>query len=240
MARVARVLSVGELASTIAHEINQPIAAVITNSEAARRWLGAGKPDIERARAATDRAISDAQRAGEVVRRVRSMLAKTTPEHEIVDVNRLVQDVLTFTQDEFKRLQVTLRTRLAPDLPPVFGDRIQLQQVVLNLVLNGAESMRGSKGRGRTLTVSTEPGGHGEVVVSVEDRGAGVAPEIAEQLFDPFFTTKQGGIGLGLPISRSIVEAHGGRIWVSSVEPHGARFRFSLPTAAVSQVPSAA
>ena len=240
MARVARVLSVGELASTIAHEINQPIAAVTTNGEAALRWLSAGKPNVERARSAVERAISDAQRASGVVSRVRAMLAKTTPELESIDLNRLVEDVVAFTQDELRRLQVSVRLRLTPDLPAVWGDRIQLQQVVLNLILNGVEAMREVKGRARTLAIRTGLDEAGDVVVSVEDRGVGVAPEAAEHLFDPFFTTKQGGIGLGLPISRSIVEAHGGRIWADAAKPRGAVFQFCLPRATAAQVPSAA
>jgi len=230
IARVARVLTVGELASSIAHEINQPIGAIATNGQTALRWLQREPADIDKAKAATERTVRDAERAAAVVARVRAMLAKSDPEFAPLDMNRVIEDVLGFIDDERRRAEVQVRTKLAPDLPRVLGDPIQLQQVALNLVMNGIEAMRANPARARILCVTTsaEPDG---VKVTVEDRGSGLDPEVIDRVFEPFFTTKTSGIGLGLAITRSIVEAHGGRIWAEAASPSGASFQFTLPAA---------
>ena len=229
IARVARVLSVGELASSIAHEINQPIAAIAANGQTTLGWLEREPPDIDRAKAAAERTIRDARRAGAVVSRVRGMLAKTANEFAPVDANQVIEEVLGFIEDERVRSRVTIQTRLGRDLPPVMGDPIQLQQALLNLVMNGMDAMRGSPEKSRALIVSSSFTGEGWVRVAVEDRGAGIEPDVIDRVFEPFFTTKQSGIGLGLAITRSIIEAHGGRIWAEAATPHGARFQFTLP-----------
>ena len=232
IARVARVLSVGELASSIAHEINQPIAAIVTNGETALRWLELEPPNADKAKAATERTIRDARRASAVVSRVRGMLAKTPPEFAVLDINAVVQDVLGFIEDERTRARVKIHARLAPHLPPVSGDPIQLQQVVLNLVMNGIQAMHANPERSRTLSIATAVRESGEIGVAIEDRGPGFDAEVAAQVFEPFFTTKESGIGLGLSISRSIIEAHGGRIWAEPASPRGAVFQFTLPVRA--------
>ena len=229
IARVARVLSVGELASLIAHEINQPIAAIVTSGQASLRWLDRPAPDTAKAKAATMRTIRDAERASAVIARVRAMLAKAPPEFVALDANRVVEDVLVFVEDARRRQHVTIRTKLEPDLPEVLGDPIQLQQVVLNLVMNAIEAMRTTPDRARTLIIGTARTDTGGVAVAIEDRGVGIDAEAADRLFEPFFTMKEDGVGLGLAISRSIIEAHGGRIWAEPATPGGAVFRFVLP-----------
>jgi C4-dicarboxylate-specific signal transduction histidine kinase len=231
VARVARVLSVGELASSISHEINQPIAAIVANGQTALHWLELEPPDLERARAATQRTIRDATRASAIVARVRGMLAKTDQQFVALDLNAVIEEALSFIEDERLRAEVSISTRLLPDPPRVMGDPIQLQQVVLNLVMNGFEAMREAPAPARLLFVSASATGPRVVEVTVEDRGAGIDPEAIERVFEPFFTTKLSGVGLGLSITRSIIQAHGGRIRVEAADPNGARFRFTLPTA---------
>ena len=231
LARVGRVLSVGELASSIAHEINQPMAAIVTNSEASLRWLGRDTPNIERARSAIDRTIESAHRASAVIKRIREMQAKSESAFVSVQLNELFEDVLRFTQDERRRAQVIVRTRWQRALPAVHGDPIQLQQVMLNLIMNGIDAMKGVAGRARTISEGSRIEGDREILISVADRGVGLAPGAEERLFDPFFTTKQGGVGLGLPISRSIIESHGGHIWATAGKPDGTVFSFTLPRA---------
>ena len=167
-----------------------------------------------------------------MVSRVRGMLAKTPPEFAVLDINAVVQDVLGFIEDERTRARVKIHARLAPHLPPVSGDPIQLQQVVLNLVMNGIQAMHANPERSRTLSIATAVRESGEIGVAIEDRGPGFDAEVAAQVFEPFFTTKESGIGLGLSISRSIIEAHGGRIWAEPASPRGAVFQFTLPVRA--------
>lgn len=229
VAHVARVLSVGELASSIAHEISQPVAAIVANNQASMRWLAREPPDLARATAAIERALRDGQRAGAVIQRVRSMIARTEPELASLDLNRLVGDVLEFTDDQRARAQVFVQLDLDPALPPVRGDQVQLQQVLLNLVLNGVDALRQQDAAARILSIRTSVDADAGVVLSVEDNGAGFEPDGAERLFEPFFTTKSGGVGLGLPISRSIIETHGGRIWAEPASGRGARFVLRLP-----------
>ncbi len=231
IARVARLLSVGELASSIAHEINQPIGAIAVNGETGLHWLERTPPNIERAKSALERTVRDARRASAIVLRVRGMVAKTGPELVTLDVNAVIQDVIGFLEDDSRRAKVTIRTRLDSGLPPVLGDPIQLQQVLLNLVVNGMDAMRTNPARARTLTLCSSLAAPESIEVTVEDRGSGIDPAAIEQVFAPFFTTKASGVGLGLSITRSIVEAHGGRIWAESAQPSGTRFRFVLPVA---------
>ena len=232
IARVARVLSVGELASSITHEINQPIGAIAASGQSALGWLRREPPDLDRAVAAIERTVRDALRAGAIVQRVRNMLAKTEPELVPLDVNAVVTDVLGFLDDERRSREVTVTTDLGADLPPVMGDPVQLQQVVVNLVMNGIEAMRATPASGRLMSIRTRATEQGGVSVAVEDRGSGIEADVIERVFDPFFTTKPSGVGLGLAITRSIIESHGGRIWAGTAAPNGALFQFTLPAAA--------
>jgi C4-dicarboxylate-specific signal transduction histidine kinase len=236
LARLTRLVAAGQFASWIAHEINQPIGAVVTNGEAALRWLDRDTPDLPEARAAIARALRDAGRAAAVVSGARAMLAKDTPAFSDVDLNQIVEDVVGLTEGAQVKLKVTVKMDLLSNLPLVKGDAIQLQQVLLNLVLNGMDAMKGVRNRPRELILRSGVLESGDVVMAVEDRGHGVKPADAGRLFDHFFTTKADGIGLGLPISRAIVVAHGGRLWATPVPGaspvKGAVFQFSLPRAA--------
>jgi C4-dicarboxylate-specific signal transduction histidine kinase len=232
IARVARVLSVGELATSITHEINQPIAAITMSGQTALGWLQRSPPDIDRAGAALERVVRDAHRAGAIIARVRGMIANHEPQSVALDINTVIQEVLGFIEDERRRAGIVIRTELEPGLPSVTGDPIQLQQVVLNLALNGIDAMRDTPTTDRLLMFRSSAIGPGEVKVAVEDRGAGLDPEVIERVFTPLFTTKKTGIGLGLSITRSIVESHGGRIWAEPAKPSGALFQFTLPAAA--------
>ena len=231
IARVARVLSVGELASSIAHEINQPIGAIATNGQTALGWLTRAPPDLDRAKTAIERTVRDAMRAGAIVSRVRGMMTNSEPDYAALDVNAVIEDVLGFIEDERRRAGVTIRTELDPNLPRVVGDPIQLQQVVLNLVMNGIDAMRASPAPARLMLIRSSAAEPGTVKVAVEDRGSGFDADVIERVFTPLFTTKKTGIGLGLSITRSIVEAHGGRIWAEPAAPSGALFQFTLPAA---------
>jgi len=232
LARVARLLSVGEFAASVAHELNQPIAAIVTNSDTSLRWLDKEPPNLEEAKAAITRTIRDATRAAQVIIRTRAMLAKAPAKFTTLDFNACAKEVLLFTDIELRRHQIVVVTQFSPSLPRVSGDRIQLQQVMINLVRNSIEAMAENDGQPRRLTLSTTLTEDGEVMFSVEDTGGGLKPEAAERLFDSFFTTKIGGVGLGLPISRSIIEAHGGRLWAEQDERPYAVFRFTLPAMA--------
>ena len=231
IARVARVLSLGELTSSITHEINQPIAAIAANGQTALGWLKRSPPDLDRAAAAVERTVRDALRAGAIVARVRGMIANHEPEYVALDVNAVIKDVLGFIEDERRRAGVVIRTELAADLPCVTGDAIQLQQVVLNLVMNGIDAMRTSPASSRLLVIRSSAAEPGLDKIAVEDRGSGLDPDLVERVFTPLFTTKKTGIGLGLAITRSIVESHGGRIWAEPATPNGALFQFTLPSA---------
>jgi PAS domain S-box-containing protein len=232
LARVSRALTIGEFATSIAHELNQPLAAIVANGAAALRWLAADPPETEEARLAVGRSIRDADRAAAVIARTRAMLAKTPPVFAEIDIADCINEALMFAEPELRRRGVELVAHIQRPLPPVEGDRVQLQQVLINLISNGADAMTASSERPRTLTVSAQASGPGEVTVSVEDAGCGLEGEAAARLFDGFFTTKAGGVGLGLAISRSIVEAHGGKLAASPGRPSGTVFRFTLRTAA--------
>lgn len=231
LARASRVTTVGQMAASVAHEINQPLAAVLINANACLRWLDAEPPNLQGAADAARRILRDGQRAGDVIGRLRSLFRGSAPATEPLPVNEVVREVLAIARVELQNAGVTIRTKLAEGLPPALADRVQLQQMLLNLILNATEAMSGVRGRPRELTLCTEPGAAGEVRVLVRDTGVGIAPESAERIFDPFYSTKREGMGMGLAIGRSIAESHGGYL---RAEPHagpGATFVFALPTA---------
>ena len=230
--RVTRVTTLGELSASIAHEINQPLGAIVANGSACLRLLAMEKPDIEEAKEAVEDIISDSRRASAVLGRVRQLAKKSAPERAPVDVNSAISEVLSLTRQELQRNQVTARAQLDPSLPPVLADRIQLQQVVLNLVMNGIEAMRGVKDRARVLMVKSAVAAPADVAVTVEDTGIGFVNNDPDHIFETFFTTKDDGMGMGLSISRSIVRDHGGRMWATPGAPIGAAFSFTLPASA--------
>ena len=231
LARVSRLTTLGELTASIAHEVGQPLAAMTASAGACSRWLAAEPPDMAEARAALDNIVADAKRAREVIGRIRALAKRETPRNDRLDINHQVQEVLALTAQELRSHAVVVRTQLEPTMPPVMGDRVQLQQVLLNLIVNAIDAMSGIHDRPRELTIVSQRDGDSAVVVEVRDAGTGLDPGRAEHVFEAFYTTKTEGLGIGLSISRSIVEAHGGRLWASSNEPHGAVFRFSLPVA---------
>ena len=230
LARVVRITTIGELAASIAHEVNQPLAAVVANADACVAWLARENPDLTEARAAAERTTLGATRASEVIGRIRSLINKTAPERAQVQMNEIIREVVALADGQASRNNVSVVTELTADLPPVLGDRIQLQQVILNLMLNGIEAMAGISDRMRRLRIRSQIQEAGQVLVSIEDSGLGVKAEIMTRLFEPFFTTRSQGIGMGLPISRSIVEAHGGRLWAESTVNQGSVFQFTLPS----------
>jgi len=230
LAHATRVTTLGELTASIAHEVNQPLAGIVTNGEAGLRWLTRDAPQVEEVRRALERIIRDADRAAGVVRRIRALSKKATPEMARLDIDDVINDAMLLVQREVLSHRVALRLELARDLPAVAGDRVQLQQVIINLVMNGIEAMAGVAEPQRRLAVLTRAC-DGQVLVAVQDAGTGVDPENANRLFSAFYTTKANGMGMGLSISRSIVEAHGGRIWATNNEGPGATIQFTLPFA---------
>jgi PAS domain S-box-containing protein len=228
VAHLSRVLTMGELTSSIAHEVNQPLAAVVANGDACRRWLDAEPPNIDKARECAAWIVKEGNRASQVVQRVRVLAKKASPQEAKLDINEVVREVIGLVGAELARNHVSLETDLAPNLPVVFGDRVQLQQVILNLIANGIDAMSSITGWRRELLVSTTATGENEVVVNVRDCGTGLAPELANHVFQPFFTTKPAGMGLGLSISRRIIEGHGGRLWATPNSLHGVTFQFTL------------
>jgi len=230
LARVNRVMLLGEMTASIAHEINQPIAAVITNANAGLRWLGARPANLEEVHQALGRIVRDGNHAGEVIHRIRGLARKQLPaRRDRSDLNEAIREAVALTQTEVQRHEVNLQMRLSADLPLVPGDRVQLQQVIINLVMNAVEAMDGQGYSPRELTISSGTGSSSDVFVEVQDTGPGLDPADLDRLFQSFYTTKPEGMGLGLAISRSIVEAHGGRLSAVANQPHGAVFRFTLP-----------
>ena len=227
LAHAARLATMGELAASIAHEVNQPLAGVVTNASACLRWLAREVPNIEEAREAVERIVRDGKRASDVVARVQAMARKTATEHEPLDINEAVRGVVMVTEGELRKQRVALTVDYAGDLPVVTGDRVQLQQVVLNLMMNGIEAMAAVADRPRELAIVTARNGEG-VLVSVRDLGTGLAPEAMGRMFDAFYTTKPSGLGMGLSISRSIVEDHGGRLWATANGGPGTTFHFTV------------
>jgi signal transduction histidine kinase len=228
LAHVTRVTTLGELTASIAHEVNQPLAAVIVNAEACLRWLDRETPDLAAARHSVEWVINDGNRASEVVRRVRALAKNADMEKAPLDLNDVVREVIALVQRELSSHLVSLRTELAPALPTILGDRVQLQQVIINLVMNGIEAMQTVADRPRELVIRSKNEKE-HTLVSVTDCGIGISAENANRLFNAFFTTKSGGMGMGLAICRSIVEAHGGRLSASRNEGPGATFQFILP-----------
>ena len=229
LARITRVTTLGELTASIAHEVNQPLAAVIANADACLRWLDRGTPDLNAVRRSVEWVIDDGNRASEVIRRVRALVKKSEIEKVPLDVNDVIRESIRLTQRELFSHQVSLRMELVPALPMILGDRVQLQQVIINLVMNGIEAMQSVTDRPRELLIRSRQDEKQLVLVSVTDCGVGISVENADRLFNAFFTTKSSGMGMGLSICRSIMEAHGGRLWATANVPHGATFQFTLP-----------
>jgi C4-dicarboxylate-specific signal transduction histidine kinase len=219
----------GQLTASIAHEVNQPIAASVTNAQAALRWLGAHPPNLEEVIQALGRIVENAKRAGDVIGRIRALVKKEPPHRRRFDLNEAVRHVIALIRIEVLRQGVSLRTEFATSLPAMNGDRVQLQQVILNLIMNSVEAMSGTNGEERELTIITETEASGTVVVRVRDSGPGLDPQCMDRLFEAFYTTKSSGMGMGLAICRSIIENHGGRLWATANVPRGAVFQFTLP-----------
>jgi len=231
LARVSRVTTMGELTAALAHEVNQPIAAAVTNANTCLRWLTRDHPDVEEARAAAMRIVKDGTRAGEIIKRIRLLFQKGTSQRELVDVNEVIREMIVHFRSEATRYDVQIRTALALDLAQVMADRVQLQQVLMNLMLNGMDAMKDMDGT-RELAIKSQRAENEQVLVTVSDTGVGLPQQQAEQIFKAFFTTKSHGTGMGLSISRSIIESHGGRLWADDNSPRGASFCFTLPTKA--------
>jgi PAS domain S-box-containing protein len=229
LAHVTRVTMLGELTASIAHEVNQPLAGVMANAEASLRWLDRATPDLDAVRRSVEWIIDDGNRASEVIRRVRALAKKSDIEKAVLDINDVVGEAIALVQRELIRHLVSLRMELATALPMIPGDRVQLQQVVINLTMNGIEAMQSVTDRPRELVIQSRQDESQRVLVSVTDCGVGIYRENADRLFNAFFTTKSGGMGMGLSICRSIIEAHGGRLWTTANLPHGATFQFTLP-----------
>jgi PAS domain S-box-containing protein len=229
LAHVSRVTTMGELTASLAHEVNQPIAAAVTNANTCLRWLTRDHPNVEEARAAAMRIVKDGTRAGEIISRIRLLFRKGIPQREVVDVNEVIREMIVLLRGESARYNILVWTDLAANLPVIMGDRVQLQQVMMNLMLNSIDAMKEVDGT-RELTIKSQRAANEEVVVSVADSGVGLPPQQADQIFTAFFTTKPHGTGMGLRISRTIVESHGGRLWAADNSPRGAIFSFTLPT----------
>jgi signal transduction histidine kinase len=229
LAHVSRVSTVGELTASIAHEVNQPLAGIITNASTCLRMLAADPPNVERARETARRMIRDGNRAADVTTRLRALFAKREVSAETLDLNEAAREVIALSMSDLQRSRVVLRAELAEDLPPVRGDRVQLQQVILNLLRNALEAMSAVDDRPRQLVIKTEPHAQDRVCLSVQDAGAGFDDRDVDKLFDAFFTTKSDGMGIGLSVSRSIIESHHGRLWATANDGPGATFSFSIP-----------
>jgi PAS domain S-box-containing protein len=235
LAHVNRVMTMGELTASIAHEVNQPLAAVIASGDSCTAWLASEPPNLDKARTAASRMIQAATQASEIVQRVRAMFKKLPSVATSVDMNKLIEETISFVHHEAQRKNVSLRADLDAALPTVGGDRVQLEQVILNLMMNGIESMASLDREPKQILIRSALPNPGELLVSVADTGPGIDAEHADRLFAPFFTTKPQGIGMGLPICRSIIEAHGGRLWAENNDSGGAVFHFMLPIKAPSE-----
>ena len=232
LARVARLTTMGELAASIAHEINQPLAAVVASGNAALRWLAHAPPDLEETRDSIRAILNEGYRASEVVGRIRSLFKHRQPDYVELDVNDAIRDVLELTVSAVRSRGVVIQTQLSTALPQALGDRVQLQQVIMNLIMNGADAMSVVADRPRILHIDSQVDSAGNVLVSVKDSGTGIDEAIRDSIFKPLFTTKSTGMGMGLSICRSIVEAHGGKLWATPATPYGTDFRFTIPPAA--------
>jgi C4-dicarboxylate-specific signal transduction histidine kinase len=228
LARASRVSSMGELSASLAHEINQPITAVVIKANSCLLWLSRDEPDLEEARLAVSQIVKDGKRAGEIIKRVQLLFKKDTPQKELVDLNEVIREMMLLLHSEATQFAITIRAELDADLPQAMGDRVQLQQVLMNLMMNSIDAMKDIEGR-RELTLQSQRGEDGQVLISVSDTGVGL-PEQPDRIFNAFFTTKAHGTGMGLRISQSIVDSHGGRLWAADNATRGASFCFTLPT----------
>jgi C4-dicarboxylate-specific signal transduction histidine kinase len=228
LAHVNRVTTMGELTASLAHEVNQPIAAAVTDANTCLRWLTRDQPDVEEAREAASRVVKDATRAAEIISRVRLAFTKNSPQRELVDVNEVIKEMIVLLRNEASRYSISVRTELS-DIPQVMGDRVQLQQVLMNLMINAIDAMKSVEGT-RELVIESQRTEDAQLMLAVSDTGVGLPPQQADQIFNAFFTTKSHGTGMGLRISRSIVESHGGQLWAADNSPRGASFYLTLPT----------
>jgi PAS domain S-box-containing protein len=228
LVRVARVTTLGELTAAIAHEVNQPLTGLVNSGNACLRWLNSEPPNLEAAQRSVERMIAAGSRAAEVITRIRALIAKSPPRLDLLSMNETITEVIALIGGEVQRNRISLNTQLSKDVPLVRGDRIQLQQVILNLILNAIEAMNGVDGR-RELAIASANHGLGGILVTVQDSGVGLEDTGLDRLFEPFFTTKAKGMGIGLAVSRTIINAHGGRLWASPNVPRGAKFQFILP-----------
>ena len=231
LAHASRVTAMGELTASLAHEVNQPIAAAVTDANTCLRWLTRDQPDLEEAREAASRIVRDATRAADIISRIRLLFKKVSPQRELVDVSEVIREMTILLRNEASRYSISVRTELATDFPLVMGDRVQLQQVFMNLILNAIDAVKDVDGT-RELAIKSQREENDQLLVSVSDTGVGLPPQQADQIFNAFFTTKPHGTGMGLRISRSIVESHGGRLWAADNSPRGASFHLTLPTKA--------
>jgi C4-dicarboxylate-specific signal transduction histidine kinase len=229
VARIARITTMGELAASIAHELNQPLGGIVVSGDACLRWLAAKPPNLDEVLQAVEAIIRDGTRASGVLVRIRGLLRRGEGLRERSDINDVVREVIALSDGELRRNGVSLRTEMPEDLPPVVVDRILMQQVILNLIMNAMEAMRAVSDRVRVLRIRTEEQPSGSIVVLVQDSGVGVDPKHSSRMFEAFYTTKAQGIGMGLTISRSIVEAHGGQLWAVANDGPGSTFCFTLP-----------
>jgi C4-dicarboxylate-specific signal transduction histidine kinase len=227
LTRVSRVTMMGELTASLAHEIKQPISAASLSANACMRWLDRDEPAIAEARQAAAGIVDNVTRASEIINHIGGLFQKAAPQRESMDVNEVIQEMVALLRSEATHYAISIKPRLQRSLPRVMGDRVQLQQVLMNLTLNGIDAMKETD-RVKDLTITSEAG-DGEVVLSVSDTGPGIAPQHADRIFDAFYTTKSHGIGMGLAISRSIVESHGGRLWATNNAKQGANFHLTLP-----------
>ena len=234
LAYMSRVATMGELAASLAHEIKQPIAAAVTNARTCTLWLERETPDLAEASEAAARTVDAAMRASDIVDRVRSLYTRGTPHRQLVDVNDMIQEMVVLLNHEASRHGVAIRTELADSPPDIIADRVQVQQVLMNLMLNGIDAMKDAPGE---LVITSQRTHDGQLLISVRDSGVGIPPEQAERIFEAFFTTKPRGTGMGLSISRTIVESHGGRLWASANTTRGATFQFTLPGEVTSPSP---
>src|SRR6266446_1393402 len=228
LAHINRVTTMGELTASLAHELRQPIAAAVTDANTCLRWLNRDHPDMEEAREAASRVVKDAARAAEIISQIRLLFKKGAPQRELVDINQIIQEMVALMRGEITRHSISVRTELAENIPPIMGDRVQLQQVLMNLVINGIDAMKDVDGT-RQLAIRSQRAENEHLTVSVSDTGVGLPRQQADRIFDAFFTTKLHGTGMGLRISRSIAESHGGRLWASDNAPRGASFSLTLP-----------
>jgi C4-dicarboxylate-specific signal transduction histidine kinase len=229
LTRLSRVLSMGELTASIAHEIKQPLTAVVTHGHACIQWLSTDPPNLAKATQTVERIIQEGTRAGAVINRIRALFKKDGSPRDWVSINEIIQELMVLLRHEAISRQITIQTDLDPAIPKIKGDRVQLQQVILNLMMNGMDAMDNTAVPRKQLFVRSGTDGTSAISVCIEDQGAGVDPETGDKLFDPFFTTKSNGIGMGLSISRSIIEAHEGRLWAEPCSKGGSIFQFTIP-----------